>query len=231
MSDFLQSLNRITTVANELAVIAGQFSGRPVPAQAGMPQGQYQAPVAMAPDRTAWSQPATALPPMPRPRPEQAPQPVGLMEVLSGWASSLVSFVKRLFASGATAPAPAAAGAFTPSARPVAMADARAQLFDMMPTGQATVYGFVGVTVSRQADRIVVSAGSFGQGSVIRQNGEFYYQDRDNQPVRVSAVSSTVNERGDMRFAIMLESGKRIEAEILADGRTLTFDKYTLTLR
>ena len=233
MSDFMQTINRITTVANEIAAIAGQFSGQPVPTAPGASQTTIgPLPGSMAQDRVQLSTWPTTTTPAPKPAsPTPAPAPGSFMQVLSGWMSRIASFFKQLFSGAATSTSSVGTPTSPVSTRPVAMADAREQLFAMMPTGQATVYGFVGVSVSRQADRILVSAGSFGSAAVIKQQGEFFYQENNKQPVRVNGVSSTVSPSGDMRFAITLDSGKKVEAEILADGRTLRFDKYTLTLR
>ena len=251
MSDFLQTINRITTVTHEIAAIAGQLSGRPVPSAPGtVPMLIGPLPGAMPPDRMQ----LTAAPSAPAPMPvAPAPASTPFMQVLSGWASQIAAFFKQLFASvappagdgspvpanpstpappgGAAAPSGPSPAGNTVSASPTAAADAREKLFAMIPTGKATVYGFVGVTVSRQADRILVSAGSFGSAAVIKHQGEFFYQENNKQPVRVQGVTSSTTPSGDMRFAITLDSGKRVEAEILADGRTLRFDKYTLTLR
>lgn len=224
MSDFLRVMNQISTVANEVANIANQIAGRSVP-----PQGQppYPMPASMPQDTYQWSPvvyaPVASAPP---PAPVTPAPAGGFMQVLSSLFSQIAAFFKRLFTTP-TAPAPAAPA---PTAR-VAMQDAREQLFAMMPTGRATVMGFVSVTVSRHPDRLVISAGSFGSAAVIRQGGEYFFQENNKQPVRVQGVSSSLNARGDMRFDITLESGKRVSAEILADGRTLRYDDRTLTLR
>lgn len=239
MSDFMQTINRITVVSNEIAAIAWQLSGRPAPSGT-IPSPIGPLPGPMAQDRAQFTASAPApLPVAPASAPP-APAASGLVQILSGWASQLAAFFKEIFGSLATPtgtgnPSPAAAPAVSaPPAAPALPAqavDARDQLFAMIPTGRATVYGFVGVTVSRQDDRILVSAGSFGSAAVIKHQGEFYYQENDKPPVRVQGVTSHASPSGDMRFAITLDSGKRVEAEILADGRTLRFDKYTLTLR
>lgn len=231
MSDFLRVMNQISTVANEVANIANQIAGRPVPPQGQptYPQSTYPMPASMPQDTYQWS--PVAYPSAPPPAPVAPAPSGGFMQVLSSLFSQIAAFFKRLFANpAAPAPAAPAPAAPAPTAR-VAMADAREQLFAMMPTGRATVMGFVSVTVSRHPDRLVISAGSFGSAAVIKQGGEYYFQENDKQPIRVQGVSSSLNAQGDMRFTIALENGKRVEAEILADGRTLRYDDRTLTLR
>ena len=247
MSDFMQAINRITVVSNEIAAIAWQLSGRPAPTATGTaPTLIGPLPGPMAQDRARFTAIPSAPASLPTAPASATPAPMapaqatpGLVQVLSGWASQLAAFVKQVFASfatpaggasPATGPSPASAPVTAPPA-PAATVDAREMLFAKIPTGKATVYGFVGVTVSRQDDRILVSAGSFGSAAVIKHQGEFYYQENDKPPVRVQGVTSHTSPSGDMRFGITLDSGKRVEAGILADSRTLRFDKYTLTLR
>ena len=249
MSDFMQAINRITVVSNEIAAIAWQLSGRPAPTATGTaPTLIGPLPGPMAQDRARFTAIPSAPASLPAAPASAGPAPMlpaqatpGLVQLLSGWASQLAAFVKQVFASfatpaggasPATLPSPVGSTASAPPSAPAtASVDAREMLFAKIPTGKATVYGFVGVTVSRQDDRILVSAGSFGSAAVIKHQGEFYYQENDKPPVRVQGVTSQTSPSGDMRFGITLDSGKRVEAEILADGRTLRFDKYTLTLR
>lgn len=220
MSDFLQVVNRITVVANEVARIADQFSGRPTLPGAPAPS-TVTLPGAMAQDRVQWTMPA----PVPQPVP-QSPPSQGLMGVLSTLGAQISDFFKRLFSGASTVSTSEATPAgLTPTV------DAREQLFRMIPTGRATVFGFVSVNVSRAADRVTIDAGSFGRAVIAKQQGEYYFQQDNKPPVRVKGVTSSSNGAGGLRFDITLDSGKQHSMEILADGRTLRYEKHQLQLR
>ncbi|GEM_PF-2794516 len=226
MSDFLQVLNQISAVAGQVATIANQISGRPTPIAPGTPLPiSSPQPGPMAQDRVQLSSSAYSAPnvPVQAAAPGTTPASAGLMQVFSSLFSRISSFFKKLFAGSTT-------GATTETTRRVPMADAREQLFAMMPVGQTTLFGFVPVTVSRQADRVVISAGSFGSAAIIKKQGEFHFQENDKPSVRMSSVASTLTAAGDMRFDIALENGDKVTADILADGRTLRYKNQTLTL-
>lgn len=223
MSGFLQVVNRIASVASEVSRIADQVSGRP--ALPGSPAPATSS-GAMAQDRMQWASPAPVAPPQPPSSPSQ-----GLMGILSTLGARISDFFKRLFGGASTLPASGSAPvAPPPSAGLAPMADAREQLFRMIPTGRATVFGLVSVNVSREADRVRIDAGSFGQAVISKQQGEFYFQQDNKPPIRVKGVASSSNGAGGLRFDITLDSGKQHSMELLADGRTLRYEKYQLQL-
>lgn len=228
MSDFMQVLNQVSMVAGQVATVVGQVTGRTPTINPGMPQPPvYPQPGPMVPDRTQWSPGVVPAQNGPVLQPAQAaPAPGGFMQVLSSLFSRIASFFKQIF--GGTPNAPVGS---PPTTMPAPLTDAREQLFTMMPTGQGTVLGLVPVTVSRYADRIVASAGSFGNAAIVKYQGEYLFYENNKQPVRVSNVASSRTATGDMHFDITLESGKRIGADIMADGRTIRYENYTLTLR
>jgi hypothetical protein len=108
--------------------------------------------------------------------------------------------------------------------------DARQQLFEMFPTGRGTVLGFVGVQVWRQNNAIYGQASGFGGASVFVWNGDLYYQQQGKQPNRVAGALSTRDGFGRTHFQLTLDSGKTVEASIEADGRTIRYGKYSITL-
>lgn len=231
MSDFMQVLNQVSMVAGQVATVVGQVTGRTPTITPGAPQPPYYPqPGPMAQDRVQWSPTAYPTQTAPAQTPAQtapAPAPGGFMQVLSTLFSKIASFFKNLL-GGNPGSAPISN---PPVTSPVPMADAREQLFSMMPSGQGSVLGFVPVTVSRYADRIVASAGSFGQAAIVKSQGEFFLYENNKQPVRVSSVVSNRTATGDMHFDITLENGKQVGADILADGRTIRYKNYTLTLQ
>lgn len=228
MSDFMQVLNQVSMVAGQVATVVGQVTGRTPTLNPGMPQPPvYQQPGPMAQDRVQWSPGTAPAQNAPVLQPAQtSPAPGGFMQVLSSLFSRIASFFKQIF-GGAPDGAPVSN---PPVTMPAPMADAREQLFSMMPTGQGTVLGLVPVTVSRYADRIVASAGSFGNAAIVKHQGDYLFYENDKQPVRVSNVVSSRTATGDMHFDISLENGKRIGADLMADGRTIRYQNYTLTL-
>ncbi len=238
MSDFMQVVNQIGTIAGQVATVVGQVTGRSPGINPGAPlPPSYPQPGPMAQDRVQWSpgavpayptyptQPTAPVQTLPAPVPT-TPAPGGFMQVMSAFFSKIANFFKQLF-GGAQPGAPVGA---PPPTAPVPMADAREQLFQMFPTGQGTVLGFVPVTVSKYADRIVASAGSFGSAAIVKYQGDYLLYEGNKQPVKVSSVVSSRSATGDMHFDITLENGKKVGADILADGRTIRYDRYTLTL-
>lgn len=230
MSDFMQVLNQVGTIAGQVANVVGQVTGRTPSINPGATQPTYPQPGPMAQDRVTLSpgaMPTQSAPVLPA---QTTPPPAtgGFMQVLSTLFSKIASFFKQLF-GGNSSPAPIATP--SPTTPAVGMADAREQLFSMMPTGQGTVLGIVPVSVTRYADRIIASAGSFGQAAILKYQGDYLFYENNKQPVKVSGVVSNRTASGDMHFDISLENGKQIGADILADGHTIRYDKYTLSLR
>lgn len=239
MSDFDKIVGQVSTVATQVASVIGQFTGHP-PQGYGMPAPTY----AMPQDRTTWSPqampaygpvlPNQPVTPNPVGAPGTAPAPGGFMAVLSSFFSKIVSFFKGLFGGNQATAAGTTATTLTgisPASFPAASTDAREQLFQMIPIGQGTVLGFVPVAAARYADRILVNAGSFGKAAVLKSQGEYYYYQNDDKPLRIAGVTSSRNAAGDTHFDLALENGKMVGADILADGHTLRYQNYTLTLR
>lgn len=239
MSDFMQVINQVGTIAGQVANVVGQVTGRtpsinpgatpPYYQQPGTAASYYPQPGPMAQDRVQWSPGAYPAPTAPAQPPAQtAPAPGGFMQVMSALFSKIASFFRQLFGGAGSAPVGTAPVGTVPA---VPMADAREQLFSMFPSGQGTVLGFVPVGVTRYADRIVASAGSFGQAAIVKYQGDYLFYENSKPPVKVSNVVSSRTATGDMHFDVTLENGKRIGADILADGHTIRYDRYTLTLR
>lgn len=239
MSDFMQVLNQVGTIAGQVATVVGQVTGQTPTINPGAPMPPYYPqPGPMAQDRIQWSPgaypgmagsyPAQNAPVLPVQTPP--PAPGGFMQVMSALFSKIASFFKQLFGGGGQAPVGTVPVGTAPVPA-VPMADAREQLFSMFPTGQGTVLGFVPVSVTRYADRLIASAGSFGQAAIVKYQGEYLFYENNKQPVKVASAVSSRTPSGDMHFDLTLENGKKVGADILADGRTIRYDRYTLSLR
>lgn len=217
MSDYVQVLQQVSQFAYGVSEIARQIKGEP-PAQP--PQ---QAP-SMQGDRVQWSQPYQSQPQAPLPQQALA-QEVGVMATLRAMGARFMDFLRRLFSPG-SAPVAQPATAAWPAVNP----DAREQLFAQFPTGHGTVLGFVPVEARREPDRLVLEASGFGGATFSRQNGTYVFAQDGKAPVRISQVTSQRAPSGDTRFSIGLESGKTIELDLLANGRSLRYDNRVVTL-
>jgi hypothetical protein len=229
MANTGEVLQQISLAANAFAqALRGPTA--PPPGAYGSPQ-PYYAPQAlpgfqMPADKVAWG---TLAPP---PAPVQpAPQAGGAMGALSAIWQSIVDFFRRLF-RGVTSDAPAAPGFAAPTqgAYPAVNQDARAQAFQMFPTGSGLALGFVPVSSQRMGNQIVVSATGFGQARVYWEGDQLYFQQNSDRPRRVERMTSTRQPSGDTRFDVALEGGKSVSSEILADGRSLRYQGYNVTL-
>lgn len=202
-------INQINTIAAQVSNLAYAVRGKTPP-----PATPFASPI--SPDQlklSAQSQPTVA--------PVQASG--GVMGGLKSMWDGLVSFFERLFG------AKSASVATVPTGWPAVNNDAREQLFAMFPTGRAFV-AIVPVEARREGDTIVASATGFGKATITRKNGDLYYSVNGDAPARVSQVTSNRSANGDTRFDITLDEGRQVSAEILADGRTVRYGSYSVTL-
>ncbi|MBM3267574.1 MAG: hypothetical protein FJZ01_07995 [Candidatus Sericytochromatia bacterium] len=228
MGDSADVLNKISLAANAFAQALGRATappGGPQPYGAQpyyAPQAIPGAPVAR--DNVAWG--TLAPPPAPA---APAPQTGGVMNTLSAIWQSILDFFRRLFRSVTTGN-PAAAPAMPGTAYPSVNQDARAQAFQMFPTGSGLALGFVPVSSQRYGNQIVVSATGFGQARVYWEGNQLFFQQNSSRPQRVDRMTSTRLPSGDARFDIFLEGGKTVSSDLLADGRSIRYQGYTVTL-
>ncbi len=226
MANTGEVLQQISLAANAFAQAIRGAAAPPPGAYAPQP---YYAPqtypgAQMPADKVAWG--TLAPPPVPV---QPAPQAGGAMNTLSAIWQSIVDFFRRLF-RGVTSSAPGVSAPVPGTAYPAVNQDARAQAFQMFPTGSGLALGFVPVSSQRQGNQIVVSATGFGQARVYWAGDQLYFQQNSEQPRRVERMTSTRQPGGDTRFDVALEGGKSVTSEILADGRTLRYQGYTITL-
>lgn len=239
MSDFDKIVGQVSTVAAQVAQVINVFKGP----QAPMP-GQYpgqvpgQVPVYQMPrDQATWNPgvvPMTQAPvayqqpvPLPVGQPGQ-PAQGGFMQALSSFFSKIANWFKGLFgAKTATT-----AGTLPVSTLPgqVPQNDARALLFQMFPAGTGKALGLWPVTVAKYQDRILVDVPGLMKAAILNYQGQYFFYDNDKAPVRVANVQATRGMQGETNFAIALENGKTVNAAILADGRTIRYENYQLTM-
>lgn len=171
--------------------------------------------------------------------------------------ASVVDFFKRLFGGGKSQPTPVSpiggqvpiGGAYPPSGNPYPVGgqvpggpwtapapwpafnpDAREQLFAQFPTGNGVALGMFPVQVYRNGEAIVASAPGVGQGAIVRYQGNLFVHEGSKPPVRVAQATSQRAPNGDTRFDLVLETGKAVSAELLADGRTIRYRGYSITI-
>lgn len=216
-------LQQISMGATALANAIRQASPQQAPYQQPGYYPPQQFPSAPMPaDRVGWG---TLAPPGPAPT---APPATGFMAVLTSAWQGIVDFFKKLFGGGTqNAPgAPFPGGSSYPSVNN----DARAQAFQMFPTGNGVALGFVPVNAQRHGNSIVVSASGFGGAKVWWQGDQMYFQEGSKQASRIDRMTSARQQNGDTRFDLTLDGGKTVSADILADGRTLRYQGYSITL-
>ncbi len=185
----------------------------------------YPIPGPMPTDRMQWSAPAVPVQPT---LPGQ-PAPSGFMGALTAIWTGIVDFFKRLFGGapspGATLPGVTQPGQTWPAYNP----DARAQAFQMFPTGNGLALGFVPVNVQKNSQMIVAS-GMGNQFKVYWQAGQLYFQENSKNPQQVNRMTSQRQSDGSTTFALTMDNGKTQSADMLADGRTLRYQGYQVTL-
>lgn len=213
MTDINGALNQITGVVQQVATLANQVNVLLHPEQAPAP-----APT-MRPDQ--W-QPTYA--------PQPAQQPVAAQSAPTGFRAiwdRIVNFFRNLFGRGTSTTSAMAAQSV--GSWPAYNTDARAQLWAMFPTGRGNALGVVPFTVTRNQDAIVMDAG-FSKAAIAKYQGEYFFYNKDDAPVRIAQVTSQRAANGSTQFNLALENGKQVNAAISADGHSLSFDSYTVTL-
>lgn len=220
----------------------GQYGATTYPAPYGVPTAPAYpvpgpVPAPMPGDRMQWSAPAAPAYSRPgQPAQPVQPAPGGFMGALSAIWNGIVDFFKRLFGGGAppaaapgypqpgVAPQPGYAGAW-PAYNP----DARAQAFQMFPSGNGLALGFVPVNVQKNAQMIVAS-GMGRQFKVYWQGNQLLFQDNNKAPQEVRNMTSQRQPDGTTTFSLTMADGKSQSADILPDGRTLRYQGYQVTL-
>lgn len=136
--------------------------------------------------------------------------------------------VQKPAPGGVKTPAPPPASPAAPDRRPTVAGPGTVAspstgqdlLFRMMPTGTATVMGFVTVKVQRAANRIRIQAGSLADVVIQKSGNRYAFIENGAAPVEIQDVKTRRTATGT-HFDVVLASGKRVGMEISADRRSL----------
>lgn len=217
------------------------YAPNPYAAPYGAPTAPaYPVPGPMPADRMQWTTPAAPAQQWQPGQPGQPvqPAPSGFMGALSAIWNGIVDFFKRIF-GGAQSPSTAQPGMYQQpgtypqpgqaSAWPAFNPDARAQAFQMFPTGNGLALGFVPVNVQKNSQMIVAS-GMGRQFKVYWQSGQLYFQENSKNPQMVKQMTSQRQADGTTSFALTMDNGKTQSADLSPDGRTLRYQGYQVSL-
>lgn len=103
-------------------------------------------------------------------------------------------------------------------------------LWKLFPTGQGRMMYVWPVAISKTSSRILLETPGILKAEIrVEQGGMVTYRENALPPQRVTGVTAT-KVGSENRFAIRMESGQVYQATVLADGHTLRYQTYQLSV-